>query len=157
LSHRIALAGDNTDVWNNSYDFGFNIGYRFSNHVRMEGAYDFMRHSLSDDYKPQSYNGDAYLNMSTLMMNTYYDFYFGNLKPFVGAGVGVLIPSLSIDSDYYCDRVEQDNKFAYQGILGLDYLVSEHATIGVNYCYLSCSHNDGYCENIFNVSFNYLL
>jgi OOP family OmpA-OmpF porin len=144
-------SGDYSDSIDNGYDIGMQIGYRFNKNIRVEGAYDYMSQDVTDV-------DDSSINASVLMVNGYYDFDFGSkFVPYVGVGIGSLMPSATY-SDTSITNSDQ-NQFAYQGIVGVDYKVSEKVSVGVNYRYMSWTDTDymNGSENIISASINYAI
>jgi outer membrane protein OmpA-like peptidoglycan-associated protein/opacity protein-like surface antigen len=113
------------------------IGYQLG-HLRGEGEIGYRRNDLGKLSTVGSGSGDA--SSFDFMVNGYYDFIpGGRIDPYIGAGVGVARvdfhdigaaagPTLLNDSD---------TKFAYQGIVGVRYLVAPQWDLGVEYRYFA--------------------
>lgn len=137
----------NSDFLNTGPTVNAQIGYNFGM-FRLEAAGNYIRHDL------RNFN-DIYLNMTTLMLNGYYDFHNSSVViPFIGAGAGWLHAWYTADFDGFSISGPSKNEFAYQGIAGLGFCVTEHFRIDVRYRILSWTNGDGY-ENIAEAGFNY--
>lgn len=74
------------------------------------------------------------IDVSTIsvLSNIYLDFKnSSNFTPYVGGGIG--FTHIEYDTDFV-DR--EDNVFAYQAGLGVDYAISNQVALGINYRYM---------------------
>lgn len=123
------------------------IGYRFNSfRVEAEAAYlsHGVRSPLQDlEYPPFETVLVNPFRLVTVMANAYYDFDFGSrFVPYVGAGLGwahtwtkfanTLIHDDTLPPTVVTVKFDQ-NGFAYQGILGLDYKINESVRVGLSY------------------------
>jgi outer membrane protein OmpA-like peptidoglycan-associated protein len=132
--------------------FDLGLGYGFDNGFRIEGVGAYGDAELS--VPAASYNGapigavpGASGNLQTmeLMFNGIYDFNRdGAVQPYVGLGVGVLRANAKANNLVYTNGTDisaangfadSDTGFAYQGLLGLGYKVSEKLTLDLGYRY----------------------
>lgn len=122
-----------------SYDTGWvglvGGGWGFGNGIRVEGE---LGHRGSDVS-----NTSGSTSANSLMGNVYYDFATGTpITPYVGVGTGVAhvrfhnvgAPGTSID--------DGDTVWAYQGIAGLTYQLSNHWKADANYRYFGTERPD---------------
>jgi opacity protein-like surface antigen len=96
---QIIKADFSTDVLNNideSYILGAGIGYRFSSSLRGDVTLTYRGGYRLDDRDqdggftpplPASYSAD--ITSTAIMVNGYYDFSAGGVRPYLGAGVGL--------------------------------------------------------------------
>lgn len=129
------------------------VGYSWRDRLRVELEGGYRKHSIlvfetSGAIGEDQADGD--LSMSTLMMNTYFQFYPGSsLRPYVGVGVGMVRADYAIDTrtfcrQFVCGAVEErarivsdnDTTFASQAILGVDIAVSPRLHFTADYRYL---------------------
>jgi len=121
-------------------DFGglVSFGYKFLSNWRTELEYAYRNTDVTRTQASGAASGEATAN--TLMWNVLYDFEgFGQVTPYIGAGLGMINLDLenvtplaggsSIDTD--------ENDFAYQGILGANFDVSENLDLFAQYQYLA--------------------
>lgn len=133
------LGGSGSDLVDTGYNVGGQLGYRFDN-FRVEAEASYISHSVL---------GLADFNVFTLMANGYYDINFGSkFVPYVGAGIGWARFTSNVVSS-------ADNEFAYQGIVGANYNITNNFAIGANYHIVSWTNNNGLYENRFNATLNY--
>lgn len=107
------------------------VGYWIAPQFRIEGEIGY-RHN-QHNVEPSSRYGT--LEELSFMLNGGYDIDIApKWKAVVGAGLGV-------DQVHFKDGVvdDQDWKFAYQGIVGLRYELSDNVTVQLNYRYLRVS------------------
>ena len=94
-------------------------GYGFLNGFRAEGALDYR----TNEVEGLDVDADAW----ALMANLYYDFNRGGtLQPYLGLGAGWV--NLDIDD-------EDEDGWAYQGLAGIGWRVTEQTTIDLGYRY----------------------
>lgn len=125
----------------NGFDVGAQVGYNFKP-IRVEGAYTYYRNNASD----------GHLNTHTWMANGYYDFMpDAAFDPYVGAGIGLAYFNARTD----WGASDSTTRFAYQGIVGLNYHINANWAVDANYHIQSWSGSDSAYYNIFNVGFNY--
>lgn len=127
-------AGDwtNADRWltpvKTGGALGLGLGYHFGQ-VRVEGEFSY----FGNDIKYADEVGvNATLNQLNFMLNGYYDFYTNTqLMPYLGVGIGMTNFSLAVDNDVI--SFDDGNRFAAQGIAGLEYQYSRNVGFGVEY------------------------
>jgi len=129
------------------------LGYSWRDRLRMELEGGYRKHSIlvfetSGAIGEDSASGD--LSLSTLMMNTIFQFYPGSsLRPYVGLGVGMSRADYNIDTRTFCQRFvcsavetrarivdDNDSTFAAQAILGVDIAVFPRLHFTADYRYL---------------------
>lgn len=135
------------------FDLGGQVGYRFNKNFRAELAASYLRNSLN------TFNGllqnSSHLNSGLFMANGYYDIDLGSaVVPFVGAGIG------DIYQHGYVNTVignvnKSENDFAYQGIAGVAYNVSQNVSVDVDYHYVGWKNSNGASQNLVNLGLNY--
>lgn len=154
LVNNVALVPINNGNWwryrNPGWNLGAALGYRYNNwRVELEGSY--MRHNSNNNLWGFNnavgvFFGNFNLNrlqIITVLLNGYYDFDMGNnFVPYVGLGLGwaqtqtrwnwgfgpVFAPALNAFNNTWTR-----NGFAFQGVLGLDYKVTDNVRFGVSY------------------------
>lgn len=131
----------NTAGWN----IGAALGYRYNNwRVELEGSY--MQHSANNTWFGFNLNNAFFgnfhtrnLDIVTVLLNGYYDFDMGNnFVPYVGLGLGWgqtqtrwNFGFANVVNPFAASWTR--NGFAFQGVLGLDYKVTDNVRIGVSY------------------------
>jgi hypothetical protein len=124
------------------------LGYKF-NQARAELAVGYGNYGVnnqtfsSNRYGSFTSSSNGSMNLTTVMVNGYYDFPITNKdgsrsrwSPYIGAGVGYAnlnVPSCSADS---CFSGGSTGGFAYQGNVGLSYRVSDRGQAFVETGYL---------------------
>lgn len=149
------FGGANLEIMNpyNPYHpLGWNaggaVGYHWT-HWRLEVASDYSQNPRSHTFI-QEWNGvfphHTFGNLSTLsaMLNVYYDFHLGNFIPYVGLGLGWQ----GVWGDLWSFTQSSNNNImsftpiyphnrifstlGVQGIVGLDYKITDHVRLGVS-------------------------
>ncbi|HAW54150.1 MAG TPA: cell envelope biogenesis protein OmpA, partial [Hyphomonas sp.] len=132
--------------------FDLGLGYGFDNGFRLEGVGGYGDDDLS--VPAASYNGApsgavpataGNLQTMELMLNGIYDFNReGEIQPYVGLGLGVLRANAKANNLVFTNGTDvsaangfsdSDTGFAYQGLLGLGYKVSDQLTLDLGYRY----------------------
>jgi outer membrane protein OmpA-like peptidoglycan-associated protein len=127
------------------YDSGYNtgwailgsIGYAFSNNIRTELEVGYRHNSLDKLTEVTTTNvmpsgGD--LSEFTLMANLVYDLPItSNLTLSLGAGAGADRAQLKVDA---LDFSDEQWRFAWQGLAGLNYAIGDQTQLFINYRYL---------------------
>ncbi len=140
-----------------AYDPGpitnFALGYSWRDRLRLEleGGY---RHENIEVFETSNAIGEDLasggLSMSTLMMNTIFQFYPGSsMRPYLGVGVGLARADYKIDTRTFCKSFacgvveerarllnDNDTTFAGQAIIGVDIAVSPRLHFTADYRYL---------------------
>jgi opacity protein-like surface antigen len=128
------------------YKVGALYGYDFSNNFRVEGELTYR----SNDHK-EKYNVGAddaliskeqrYGHSFSYMINGFYDIgqiSFATVTPFVGIGIGLHQSTAKLkmrtDLDSH-ETKEKDSSFAYQGIVGIKYPISDKISLAMQYHY----------------------
>lgn len=137
---------------------GLSLGYKFDNGFRVEGEVAYRRNKLDTKHfakesyqesKKQKFGGN--FHTWSYMANFLYDFenvscYLPNVVPYVGFGVGYADSQRKEkshkDSDNYSSSDKDSHKhnhkgFAYQGIAGVGYNLTESTTLAVEYRYFN--------------------
>lgn len=134
---------------------GLSLGYVFDNGFRLEGEVSYRRNALKGNhYDYYSYSGKSKNNGSlhswSYMANFLYDFndvscYCPNFVPYLGVGVGYTQNHANL-KHRYCDNFDcyssdhhkkSSNGFAYQGIAGLGYRLTNSTTLAAEYRYFA--------------------
>jgi opacity protein-like surface antigen len=126
------VSGSGTSARSISLDNGFgaggSIGYLpnfsspFLNNLRFEGEVTYHRNSL-DKVKTasSSVSADGKYDTIAYMANAFYDLPTGSAwSPYIGGGLGLASVHLSNNSTV-ANSETHDNKFAYQGLIGIGY------------------------------------
>ena len=124
------------------------LGYKF-NQARAEVAVGYGNYGVNNQtfsssrYGSFSSSSDGSMNLTTVMVNGYYDFPITNKdgsrsrwSPYIGAGIGYAnlnVPSCSGDG---CFSGGSTGGFAYQGNVGVSYRVSDRGQAFVETGYL---------------------
>jgi opacity protein-like surface antigen len=135
------------------FDRGFAVGaeagYAFGNGLRIGGEVTYRHNDLGDisadlstpsgSSTSTSGNVDEDISSWAFMLNGYFDIATGSpFTPYVGVGAGAAIVSLDLETNLG-DIDDSDTVFAYQGIVGLAFALSQNIDIGVEYRYFATS------------------
>ena len=121
---------------NTGWAAGLGFGYAYGNGIRGEMELGYHANDV-DDVSGASATGD--IGATSLMINGYYDFYTGGKwQPYVGAGFGAAHVSADTISPVSGSSVDDsDTGFAFQGMLGVAYAVSDRVRLTLGYRYFS--------------------
>jgi outer membrane protein OmpA-like peptidoglycan-associated protein len=123
------------------YDFGWGVmgdlGYAWHNGIRAEGELAYARANANKVNGVTENSGR--INNLDVMANLYYDFQTGTRwTPYIGAGIGLA----GVDADHI-GRLNNGGalndsqfEFAYQGIAGVAYELSDHWALQADYRYV---------------------
>lgn len=123
---------------NTGFMVGGTLGYRWKAGIRVEGEVTYRRVG-NDDVSIGNNSGDINGNQSSIafMLNGLYDFKLAERwRPYLGVGIGLSLNGLTVTSlgspkfDFVKDTT---TAFAYQGIAGLDFSLSQMVSLGVQY------------------------
>ncbi len=128
------------------FDTGWGVGgaggYGFDNGFRLEGEATYR----NNDLNKLSVSGssaalpDTSVSSLAFMANGYYDIPTGSKwTPYVGGGVGVALDHASANLPCACGTnfSDTETEFAYQGIAGVGYQLTDAVNIGVEYRYFA--------------------
>ena len=146
---KLALNGSNF-TFNDSSDFdpgwgvGVSVGYGFTNGFRLEGEVGYRRNGINSftDSSGTTFSVDGHMSSWDFMGNIYYDIPTGSRwTPYIGGGIGVAIVHLSAQASLTSPTAalswdDSDAVFAYQGIAGIGYQITESVNLGVEYRHL---------------------
>jgi opacity protein-like surface antigen len=121
------------------FNLGAALGYRFSNNLRAEAAIDYIDNSSKNfSIAGTSIASSGDIKVSTYMANLLYDFDTQSaFTPYVGIGAGYAKVKYNITATTGpAGATNSSNVFAYQGIVGLGYDVSENVRLNLDYKYL---------------------
>ena len=139
-----------TNQSNSGQKVGFKVGgvwgYDFGNQVRTEVEVSYSEGHKRTQYSDKAEDQLAFKRLAShhewsYMANIAYDIgqlKIWNLTPYFGAGVGYvqMVEHTKIQYEAKTDSEKRrDHGFAYQGIAGVKYLVSEGVTMNAQYCY----------------------
>jgi outer membrane protein OmpA-like peptidoglycan-associated protein len=136
--------GNNTDTIGADLDDGWlagaGIGYAFSSGFRVEAELSYRKNQwdvLDLDPPDGDFTGDT--KAYGLLANFFYDFNRGGtIQPFIGVGAGGARVEVGVDGfDSAADTV-----FAYQGLAGVGFRLSDRATLDVTYRYFAAPEVD---------------
>lgn len=136
------ISGTGSKTFDTGFNAGANLGYRYD-HFRFEGAFTYINHGIAAT--------SANIYMTTVMGNVLYElpFSFSDLvTPYIGAGLGWLHAGSNV-------AIGTANEFAYQGIAGLDFAVTDNVSFGINYRILGWTSSNGLFENLIDATLSY--
>jgi outer membrane protein OmpA-like peptidoglycan-associated protein len=112
------------------------LGYAFQNGLRLEGEVAHRYNETAVDLGIFG-TGDGDAHAWSAMGNVYYDFNHGGaVQPYVGLGVGAA--RLNVNQFFFLALVDdQETSFAYQGMAGLAFAVTDQLTLDVGYRYFA--------------------
>ncbi|MEQ1756391.1 MAG: porin family protein, partial [Micropepsaceae bacterium] len=112
------------------------IGYAFENRFRVELEAGYRRNGFDQLYGSSSslLPSGGELSEFSLMANVLYDIPLGERWSLsVGGGLGADHATLKVD---YLDFKDDDWRFAYQGLAGINYAIGKQTQLFLNYRYL---------------------
>ncbi len=132
-------APDSRLKYKSAYALSTELGYSFRP-VRFGVEYLYSRGRLRDIYIGNTLlRSTSHSSMHAGLFNAYYDA-FGlspYLIPYVGVGLGFARFNANVGTSVSSSQVHFDNTvFAYQGILGVRYMMCRHLDLAVDYRYL---------------------
>jgi len=119
------------------------IGYRYGNGLRTEFELGYRTNDVDSVSGTATGSGD--ISAKSAMLNLLYDVDTGSrLMPYIGAGIGYAQVEYDVRPvGVGLNRVDDDdNVFAYQGIAGLSYWVSEAVEVAAEYRYFATQDPD---------------
>jgi opacity protein-like surface antigen len=122
----------------NGWRFGGAFGYSFSSIFSIEGEASFLHQdfdSFSEDCCGNDFELDGDLSIITGMVNIVAGFPVGSVvRPYIGGGVGIAHVSMDDVGPFFGIHIDDDdNSFAAQAFLGLDFMLFDNAAIGGRY------------------------
>ena len=119
-----------TVLFNAEFDPGFRVGlgggYNFHRYLGVEFESGFLYNEIKDT--------DSWLGQVPLLANLVLRYpNTSPLVPFIGGGAGAVIGILDLDE---LDDSDSEALFAWQGLAGLSYKVSDTTSVGLAYKYL---------------------
>ena len=122
------------------FDTGWGVGgsggYGFDNGFRVEGEVTYRQNGLNHATSPGGFSSPVSGHESSwaFMANGYYDINTGSpWTPYVGGGIGLALEQLSLNNVPVTFSSSTD--FAYQGIAGIGYQITDAVNIAVEYRY----------------------
>jgi OOP family OmpA-OmpF porin len=116
--------------------FGAVLGYRFGDGGRIEAEVALRSNDLDEvEAGGAAVEVDGTAESLAGMVNVYYDFGHGTIRPYLGFGAGYARVQLD-SADLGADN-EADDVFAYQGRAGLGFLLGEHVLLTIGYGYFA--------------------
>lgn len=113
---------------------GASLGYKFENSIRIEGEFAYRRNTFKRHYHSwHSYS--SYMKGScetyAVMGNIYYDFDLDcDFTPYIGQGIGYAHNRTKVHTNR---RSRNENVFAYQAMVGVNYKICEKTYAGLEY------------------------
>ena len=150
---------DDQDLSNNNkispnasgYGIGASLGFLPSsssipllNVLRFEGEVTYHSNTIDKIKTPNgALGGKGDYTSTAYMANAFYDFQTGNKNwsPYIGAGIGVASIQLPTDSGAG-NTSKTSDKFAYQGLAGIDYTPDSFPNTQLSFGYRYLSTND---------------
>lgn len=137
-----AIIGGITNVM--EFDPGFvlngNVGYGFENQLRPEFEVSYRRNNVDAVSGTGSGTNNGHEDALAFMGNLFYDFDTrSGLTPYIGAGAGAALVAAD-NAGFVVGGTtlnSQPLRFAYQGIAGLAYEISERLDISADYRYFA--------------------
>lgn len=137
------FTGANTNIkFKTGYDFAGNVGYNSGPlSYEVELGYVHAKAKNVNQANTDLSNESGRSALTVGMANVIYNFQDmnPNVIPYVGVGIGFGRLSQSIDATGMTTATVSGTKFAYQGILGVNYKLNMNWKVGVDYRYLATS------------------
>ncbi len=123
---------------NTGFMVGGALGYRWKMGLRVEGEITYRRVGNNDVTVGNATGAiDGNQNSVAFMFNGLYDFKLAERwRPYFGAGIGLSLNGLKVESisSPSFDFIKDTNPtFAYQGIAGIDFSLSQTLSLGLQY------------------------
>jgi outer membrane protein OmpA-like peptidoglycan-associated protein len=138
------LLNNNSYTMNTGWAAGGKIGYDFVGpRVELEGLYHSNTGSGNVLFPGGVANVNGRIDQVSVMANLLYDFAPGaTITPFIGAGAGIAFVDSTIQGCNMCST-----QFAYQGILGLAWNVSDAFRVSVDGRYYGTTNPGAFTNN----------
>lgn len=128
------------------------VGYAFGNGIRVEGEVAYRRNHVEFKAKDFVFGSEnapkahGHIQSWSYMANFLFDFdqanfYIPHVVPYVGFGLGYARNHGHAKAHYNSYEESEKSKghgFAYQGIAGIGYRLTDTSTVGVEYRYFAC-------------------
>jgi opacity protein-like surface antigen len=116
--------------------FGAVLGYRFGDGARIEAEVALRSNDMDQvEAGGVAVEVDGTVESLAGMVNVYYDFGHGTIRPYLGLGAGYA--RVEVDSADLGAEKETDDVFAYQGRAGLGLLLGENVLVTIGYGYFA--------------------
>ena len=114
------------------------VGWEHESGFRGELALGYLQSDIDSlTVPPNSLSADGDVSTFTFMVNGYYALNLDKFRPYVGVGVGGAHVSADISALGFQAVDDSDTVFAYQGIVGLEYRLSDSVSLGARYAYFA--------------------
>jgi outer membrane protein OmpA-like peptidoglycan-associated protein len=139
------LLNSNSNTYNTGYAVGGKIGYDFVGpRVELEGMYRNNQGSGFVNFGSGVAFTGGQINQTAVMANILYDFFPGAmLTPYIGAGAGIAFVDPSLAGG--CTMCS--TQFAYQGMIGLGYNVTQNWRVDLEGRYYGATNTGGFQNN----------
>lgn len=126
-----------------TYDLGFavgaSVGFQWENGVRLEAEFGYRKADTDtiDLVGMGAVPVEGDLRVMSYMLNGFYDFPIKSVvRPFLGAGIGLLDGRLSDTEEHASDTV-----FGYQAMAGVALKAAPHITLDLSYRYQGAAND----------------
>jgi opacity protein-like surface antigen len=140
----------NEDFDHDLLSYGGAVGYDFGDY-RFEGELSHLS-AYGETMQSETHKLSSEISATALMVNAWYDVDTGtDFTPYVGGGVGAA--EIEVDSTKtwpegsFSGSGYSSTEYAYQVGTGVDYSVTEGATVGLGYKYLSAGDQSFHTVN----------
>jgi len=153
----VNIIGNSDSNYNTGWNTGIAVGYKFNQHLRLEGAFNYIRNNATETDIGESMTGHT--NQYLFMVNGYYDFgNFSGLIPYVGAGIGLNHGTTSIETSgvFSGSFAANNNDFTAQTIAGFNCYISKNVAVGISYHFNPVfDSGETMYNNLINLSLTY--
>jgi opacity protein-like surface antigen len=141
--------------FNTGIAVGGAVGYKFSRFFRIEGEASYRRNAFDQIVtRGEAFSVSGHAHKVTTMGNAIFEIpiFNNSLIPYIGGGMGerwdkersTLDPIVTSEGTYYFyERIYKDQGFAWQGIAGITFGISQKIQAAIEYRYLDGSHSEG--------------
>ena len=124
------------------------LGYSFGSRLRAEVEIGYRRTDI-DELEP--FDIDGRVDTLSFMLNGFFDFEAGKVRPYVGGGLGIARQEMNFGGEIVINGLRfklrgpdfrSDTVFAYQAMIGVGYPLSDRADVHAGYRYFGTSKGD---------------
>ena len=155
LDVELAVPGGTVDlIFENGLGFQGALGYSLGSGLRAEFEIGYRRNDMDE---VGGVKLDAEYSALSFMLNGFFDFSAGGVRPYVGGGFGAVrqeaeieVGSVTVGGETASVSLsESDTDMAFQGMIGVGYPLSDRAIVHLGYRYFHILEDESYTAHNF--------